>query len=92
MIYTHVLNRGPAGVQSPADLKARFAALSERLGFTFTPSESLVNLLARQAAGRNEPERALEFLRYNVEAHPESVAARESLARALEQRVKPDGS
>ena len=70
---------------SLAELKARFAALSERVGFTFTPSESLVNLLARQALGRNEPDRALEYLRYNVEAHPESEGARESLASALEK-------
>jgi len=75
----------------PADLKARFAALSERLGFAFTPSEALVNLLARQAAGRNEPGRALEFLRYNAEAHPESAEARENLAKALEKMAKPGG-
>ncbi|MFI5179875.1 MAG: alpha/beta hydrolase [Thermoanaerobaculia bacterium] len=68
---------------SLADLKTRFAALSERVGFSFPPPEALVNLLGRQALGRNEPERALEFYRYNVETYPDSADAREALAKAL---------
>lgn len=90
----HILRKSGFGdleAGSPADLKARFAAISERLGFAFAPSEALVNLLARQAAGRNEPERALEFLRYNAEAHPESAEARDNLARALDKLAKSDG-
>ncbi len=76
---------------SLADLKARFAAVSEKTGFSFQPPEALLRLLARQAQGRGEPERALELLRYDVEIHPDSPEAREALAAALEKAGKPGG-
>lgn len=84
----HIPRKGGIGdldVGNVGDLKARFAAISLRVGFTFTPPEALVNLLGRQALGRNEPERALEFFRYNVETYPDSPDAREALTRALEK-------
>jgi predicted alpha/beta superfamily hydrolase len=72
---------GPVTV---ADVRAHYAALSARLGFTVNPDERTVNRLGYQALQSNERDTALQLFRFNVAAHPDSANAHFSLGEALE--------
>jgi predicted alpha/beta superfamily hydrolase len=69
---------------SVADVRAHYAALSARLGFTVEPEERVVNQLGYQALQSGERGTALQLFRFNVSAHPGSANAHFSLGEALE--------
>ena len=71
-------------------LKAHFAGLSERHGFTVIPSEVQVNAIGYQALGNDDSEGAIKTFRYNLELYPDSANVYDSLAEALENAGKLD--
>jgi predicted alpha/beta superfamily hydrolase len=71
-------------VASLADVKERYAGLSERLGFPVTAPEIPVNRLGYQALAQKNLPAALSFFRYNAANYPESPNVHDSLGDALE--------
>jgi len=66
------------------EVKKRYAALSDRLGFTVIAPEVSVNRLGYQALAQRNVPAALSFLRYNAEIYPQSANVHDSLGDALE--------
>jgi formylglycine-generating enzyme required for sulfatase activity/predicted alpha/beta superfamily hydrolase len=75
-------------VETLGEVKARFAALSGRLGHAFLPPEALVNRLGYQALGKKDFGRSLEFFRYNAATYPDSANVWDSLGETLEAEGK----
>lgn len=71
-------------------LKAHFAGLSERYGFTVIPAELQINAIGYQVLGSDDTEDAIKIFRYNVELYPDSANVYDSLAEALEKAGKSD--
>lgn len=69
-----------------AGLKAHYAGLSRRFGYTIDPPEIEVNLLGYTELGAKQMDRALEAFRFNMAIHPESANAHDSLGEALEKK------
>lgn len=60
-------------------LVAHFRMLSERFGYTVVPPESLVNSLAYYCWGNNKPTVAFSLFKRNVDNHPQSGNAFDSM-------------
>jgi predicted alpha/beta superfamily hydrolase len=67
------------------DLKAHYAGLSDRYGFSVVPTEDVVNQIGYQHLGRDDIEGALAFFRFNVDLRPEAANVHDSLGEALER-------
>jgi hypothetical protein len=72
-----------------SEVKAHYAKLSERMGYPVEPPEQTINLLGYQFLGQKAFEDALAIFRYNLELHPLSANAHDSLGEALEKAGKP---
>ncbi len=66
------------------ELKAHYAGLSKRYGFTVIPGEQVVNQLGYRKLGRDDFDGAIAVFSYNVELYPESANVYDSLGEALE--------
>jgi hypothetical protein len=73
---------------SLADLKAHYAGLARRMGYPVEIPEQAVNLVGYQHLGRGAFEEAIAVFRYNLELHPGSANAHDSLGEALEAAGK----
>ncbi len=71
-------------------LKAHYAGLSARYGFTVIPGEVQVNLIGYQALRKEDFEGAIEVFRFNKELYPDSANVYDSLAEALEKAGRMD--
>ncbi len=71
-------------VEGVDELQAHYAELSKRLGFEIVPPEDVVNRIGYQFLGRDDSERAIEILTYNVQLYPNSANVYDSLGEALE--------
>ena len=71
-------------------LKAHYAGLSSRYGFTVIPAELGVNAIGYQALGNDDSEGAIKIFRYNVELYPDSANVYDSLGEALEKAGQLD--
>ncbi|MEO6977606.1 MAG: alpha/beta hydrolase-fold protein [Mucilaginibacter sp.] len=60
-------------------LAAHFKMLSERFGYTVVPPESLVNSLAYYCWGNNKPKEAFSLFKRNIDNHPQSGNAFDSM-------------
>lgn len=60
-------------------LAAHFKMLSERFGYAVVPPESLVNSLAYHCWGINKPREAFSLFKRNIENHPQSANAFDSI-------------
>ena len=70
------------------EMKAHYASLSQRRGYTVPIPEQTVNLLGYQHLGQNQIADALSAFRFNLECHPGSANAYDSLGEALEKAGK----
>ena len=68
--------------------QAHYASLSQRMGYTVPIPEQTVNLLGYQHLGQNQIADALSAFRFNLECHPGSANAYDSLGEALEKAGK----
>jgi predicted alpha/beta superfamily hydrolase len=68
------------------DLKSHFVKLSEQLGAPLNVPELLVNELGYDYLQTGRSEQALAIFRFNVERHPQSANAWDSLADGHERR------
>lgn len=71
-----------------ADVKAHYAALSQRMGYTVEIPEQTVNLLGYRSLGQKRFDEAIAIFRFNLEQHPSSANAQDSLGEALENAGK----
>ncbi|MDB5087786.1 MAG: hypothetical protein JWR09_1780 [Mucilaginibacter sp.] len=60
-------------------LAAHFKMLSDNFGYTVVPSESLVNSLAYHCWGINKPKEAFSLFKRNIDNHPQSANAFDSI-------------
>jgi len=60
-------------------LAAHFKMLSDRFGYTVVPPESLVNSLAYYCWGSNKPKEAFSLFKRNIDNHPQSGNAFDSM-------------
>ncbi|MEM9673536.1 MAG: alpha/beta hydrolase-fold protein [Bacteroidota bacterium] len=75
----------------PAAIVEHYRAFSEKIGFTFTPSESEMKLYADYFFYRNdEKEKGLAFYQMNVDNYPKSYQAHQYLADALRELGRTD--
>jgi predicted alpha/beta superfamily hydrolase len=74
---------GPRGGLAAVEAHAR--ALSERLGYAVPVPEQALNMAGYQALRDGNPDEALRAFRRNVELHPASANAQDSLGEALEK-------
>jgi tetratricopeptide (TPR) repeat protein len=77
-------------VEGVDGLQAHFEELSKRYGFQIVPPEDLVNRIGYQFLGRDDFDRAIEILTYNVQMYPESANVYDSLGEALENAGRLD--
>jgi predicted alpha/beta superfamily hydrolase len=73
-----------ARTEDLAQLDARYARLTKRLGFEIQPSEDLINSIGYSLLQRGKVEAALTLFRRNVERHGASANVHDSLGEALE--------
>ena len=69
-----------------AGVKAHYAALSRRLGYTILPPEGAVNGIGYTDLAAKRLDRALEAFRLNVESYPDSPNVHDSLGEGLEAK------
>jgi tetratricopeptide (TPR) repeat protein len=60
-------------------LAAHFKMLSDNFGYTVVPPESLVNSLAYHCWGINKPKEAFSLFKRNIDNHPQSANAFDSM-------------
>jgi predicted alpha/beta superfamily hydrolase len=70
---------------SLAVVRRHYLALSQRWGYSVLPPEGVINAMGYAALGRRETASAIDFFRFNVDAHQEAANAHDSLGEALEQ-------
>jgi len=71
-----------------AEIKAHYAGLTQRLGYPVDIPEQTLNLVGYQQLGQKAFEEAIAVFRYNLEVHPGSANAHDSLGEALETAGK----
>ena len=67
-----------------ADVRAHYAKLSDRLGYTVKLTEGTINQLGYVAMGQGRTTQALEFFELNVREYPGSANVYDSLGEGLE--------
>jgi hypothetical protein len=73
---------------SLADIKSHYAGLTQRLGYPVDIPEQPINLVGYQFLGQREFDQAIAVFRYNLELHPASANAHDSLGEGLETSGK----
>ncbi len=73
---------------SLADIKSHYAGLTQRMGYPVDIPEQPINLVGYQFLGQREFDKAIAVFRYNLELHPTSANAHDSLGEALENQGK----
>ena len=68
-------------------LSAHFKLISDNFGYTVQPSEDIVNSLAYACWGNN-PKQALALFKRNIENHPKSANAYDSLGDFYAERER----
>ncbi|HEX5750084.1 MAG TPA: alpha/beta fold hydrolase [Archangium sp.] len=81
-----------ARTEDLAQLDARYARLTKRLGFELQPSEDLLNVVGYSLLQRGKVEAALAVFRRNVERHGDSANVHDSLGEALEAAGQLDAA
>ncbi len=73
---------------SLAEIKSHYAGLTQRMGYPVDIPEQPINLVGYQFLGQKEVDKAIAVFRYNLELHPASANAHDSLGEALESQGK----
>jgi len=71
-----------------ADIQSHYAGLTARLGYPVEVPEQPINQVGYQFLGQKELDRAIAIFRYNLELHPASANAHDSLGEGLETAGK----
>jgi tetratricopeptide (TPR) repeat protein len=69
-------------LEEAAGLASRFRQMSERFGIELRPPERFVDEAGQAFLRANFPDKAVDLLKFNVEAHPASFNAHQRLAQA----------
>jgi hypothetical protein len=77
-------------VGTVTELKAHYAALTQRMGYTVQPPEAMVNQVGYGLLGAARHDDAVAMFRFNVEQYPASANVYDSLGEALERAGRPD--
>jgi len=67
------------------EIKAHYAALSQRMGYSIPAPEATINLAGYRLLGAGRLEEAIALFRHNVEQYPHSANVHDSLGEGLEQ-------
>jgi hypothetical protein len=86
------LAQGEARTGDLAQVEARYARLTKRLGFELQPPEELINVMGYSLLQRGKVEDALTVFRRNVARHGDSPNVHDSLGEALEAAGQLDAA
>ncbi|PTL78690.1 alpha/beta fold hydrolase [Vitiosangium sp. GDMCC 1.1324] len=75
-----------------AKVEAQYARLAKQLGYELRPAEDPVNVMGYQLLGSGKAEAAIAVFRRNLEWHPDSANASDSLGEALEAAGQLDAA
>ena len=80
--WTILENAAPAGIQAVLN---HYGRLSEKFGYTVSPSESFLNSLGYHFLGSNNMDEALKYFAHNIKLYPNSANVYDSYGEALEK-------